>query len=164
MRKPGQIEPVFYFLNGADPNHRPGYVMLAPYTGGGDRCLCPTPEGYRLEYADTLSAVDKLERTLQLQERESAELEGQREVELLEARRKEIRDRIYQRISSSETDEWNKEFYRLYLQLSDERKKKMYRQRFLERESYLYARHNDTPKGRRADEEIFNAERHTVKS
>lgn len=164
MRKPGQIEPVFYFVNGASTAHPPGYILLAPYTGGGDRCECPTPEGYRLEYADTLADVDKLERILQLQEREEAEREGQREVEMLEARRKAIRDRIYQKIASSETDEWNKEFYRLYLQLSDERKKTMYRQRFLERQSYLWARHNDTPKERRSDEEVFNVERHTVKS
>ncbi len=163
MRKPGTIEPVFYFLNGNNPAHPPGYILLAPYTGGGDRCLCPTPEGYRLEYADTLSAVDKLERILQHQEYESAQREGQRDMELLEARRKEIRDRIYQRISSSETDEWNKEFYRLYLQLSDERKKKIYAQRFLERESYLWARHNDIGK-RDAGSEEFNVEKHTVKS
>ena len=164
MRKPGQIEPVFYFVNGSNPAHEIGYVMLAPYTGGGDRCLCPTPEGYRLEYADTLPDVDKLERKLQRQELEQAEREGEREMSVLEARRKELRDRMYQHMTSSETDPWNKEFYRLYLQLSDERKKKMYAQRFLERESYLWARHNDTPKNRRADEEVFNAERHTVKT
>lgn len=163
MRKPGTIEPVFYFVNGSNPNHILGYVMLAPYTGGGDRCLCPTPEGYHLEYADTLPAVTKLERKLQQQESEQAEREGQRETELLERRRKELRDRIYQRIASSDTDEWNKEFYRLYLQLSDDRKRKKYQQRFLERQSYLYALHHDLGK-RRADSEEFNADKHTVKS
>jgi hypothetical protein len=168
MRKPGQIEPVFYFVCGdsalADNNRPVGYIVLAPYTGGGDRCLCPTPPGYRLEYADTLAAVDRLERTLQQQEVEAAEREHLRDVSLLEARRKEWRDRIYQRITSSVTDEWTREFLKLYLQLSDERKRKVYAQRFLERESYLWARHNDTPKGRRADSEEFNPERHTVKS
>jgi hypothetical protein len=165
MRKPGTIEPVWFFINGTDPAHPPGYILLAPYTGGSgsDRCSCPTPAGYRLEYADTLAAVDKLERILQHQEYEAAQREGQRDMELLETKRKELRDRIYQRIASSETDEWNKEFLRLYLQLSDDRKKKLYAQRFLERESFLWARHNDIG-DRPAGEESFNPEKHTVKS
>jgi crotonobetainyl-CoA:carnitine CoA-transferase CaiB-like acyl-CoA transferase len=151
MRKPGCIEPVVYF-------RRPdGHLTLAPYSN------FPTPDDAIREYADTLDAVDRLEAILQRQEREVWEREAERDELLLDARRKELRDRIYQRIASSETDEWNKEFYRLYLQLTDD-KKARYRQRFLEREMYLHARHNDIGKGRRADEEVFNCERHTVKS
>lgn len=164
MRKPGQIEPVFYFVNGSARDHELGYVMLAPYTGGGARCECPTPAGYRLEYADNLTDVDKLERRLQQQERDQAERDGERECTLMEARIKANRDKIYARITSSETDEYNKEFLKLWLQVSDERKRKMYSQRFLERESYLWARHNMSPANRRADEEIFKSDRHEVKS
>lgn len=163
MRKPGTIEPVFYFSNGTDPAHEPGYVMLAPYTGGGDRCSCPTPEGYRLEYADTLPDVDKLERRLQEQCRREFEAEGLREETKFAGRREAIRERILRHISSSDLDEYNKEFLRLWIQLSDERKRKMYAQRFLERETFLWARHNDIGK-RDAGEESFKPERHTVKS
>lgn len=150
MRKPGCIEPVIYF------RYRDGHINLAPYSD------FPTPDDAIREYADTLDAVDRLEAILQRQEREAWEREAERDEALLDARRKALRDRIYQRISSSETDEWNKEFYRLYLQVSDD-KKARYRQRFLEREMYLHARHNDIGK-RRADEEVFKPERHTVKS
>ena len=163
MRKPGQIEPVFFFVNGADPNHPPGYIMLAPYTGGGDRCQCPTPSGYRLEYADTLPAVDLLERTLQQQEREQSAREGEREWALLEVRRKAIRDRLYERINSSSTDEWTREFLKLWLQLSDERKRQQYAQRFLEHESYLWARHNDCG-DRKADSEEVSLDKLTMRT
>ena len=53
---------------------------------------------------------------------------------------------------------------RLYLQLRDERKKETYRQRWLERQTYLWARHNDTPKNREVDDEKFHVDRISVKT
>jgi hypothetical protein len=62
----------------------------------------------------------------------------------MKARRAAIRDRIYQRIASSATTEYEREFLKLYLQLRDERKKEIYRQRFFEYQTFhFYARHND---------------------
>jgi hypothetical protein len=163
MRKPGCIEPVWFFVNAQDPAHPPGYILLVPYTGGGDRCECPTPAGYRLEYADTLPAVDILERKLQQQERDGAIAEGVRESQTFAGIQSQIRDRIYEHIKSSATDEYNREFLRLWLQLSDERKRKKYSQLFLERESYLWARHNDIG-NRSASSEEFNPDRIDVKT
>lgn len=157
MRKPGCTEPVFYFVNGADPAHEIGYIMMAPYSE------CPTPKGYRREYVDTLPDIDRLEAKLQAQERREWELEVERDEVVLYERRKARRDRMYQALASSETDEWTKEFYRLWIQLEDDKKRAMYAQRFLERQMYLWARHNDTG-NRRADEEVFKPERHTVQS
>lgn len=150
MRKPGCIEPVIFF------RYPSGHLTLAPYSD------FPTPDGAIREYADTLAAVDALEARLQQQERAEWEREAQRDEELLFARRKALRDRIYQHMASSETDPWNKEFLRLYIQLDDD-KKDRFRQRFLEREMYLHARHNDIGKGRRADEETFKSDRIEVK-
>jgi hypothetical protein len=77
---------------------------------------------------------------------------------LMATRDKEIRDRIYQRISSSVTTEYEKEFLRLYMQLRDERKREAYRQRYLEAQWYLSARENDLG-GRAADKETVNLDK-----
>lgn len=151
MRKPGCIEPVIYFRY---PN---GHLTLAPYSD------FPTPEGAIREGADTLADVDRLEAILQRQERDTWEKEAERDEALLAERRRALRDRFSQRLASSATDEWEKEFLRLYMKLDDS-KKANFRQRFLERSMYLHARHNDVGKGRRADEEVFNSDRHTVTS
>ena len=58
MHKLGTLTPVVYFVAHRVPTHAEGYVMLAPYTG------CPTPPGYSREYADTLDAVDRLQKRL----------------------------------------------------------------------------------------------------
>lgn len=157
MLKPGCIEPVIYFVNGSDPAHPVGYVMLAPYSD------CPTPEGYRREGADTLAQVDVLERRLQSQEREAADREMEYDYKMIEERSKAVRDRLYARMTSAATPPYEREFLRLYLELRDERKRARYQQLYLERSTYLWARHNDIG-DRRADSEEFKAERHEVKS
>jgi hypothetical protein len=150
-RKPGCIEPVIYFRF---PN---GHLLLAPYSS------FPTPEFAIREYADTLAQVDRLEEALQRQELDRGEREMERDHTLIEAKSQEIRDRIYSRMTSGSTTEFEREFLRLYLQLRDERKREKYRQRYLEYSMYLSARHNDIGKGRHADSEEFNVEKHTVK-
>lgn len=151
MRAPGKIEPVIYFRcydpSLANPSRPRGYLLIAPYTA------CPTPFGYEQCAAETLADVDKLEAALVQQEREGWEQEAEIDEMKFSEARNAVRDRLYARMTSAATDEWEKEFIRLYLQLRDERKKEMYRQRFLERQAYLWARHNDTPAGRQVDEE-----------
>lgn len=127
-RKPGCVAPVIYFRY---PN---GHLTLAPFSD------CPTPDGAIKEEADTLHAIDKLVDQLRKQEYETNQREMQYDMNLMATRDKEIRDRIYQRISSSVTTEYEKEFLRLYMQLRDERKRETYRQRYLEAQWYLAAR------------------------
>jgi hypothetical protein len=150
-RKPGCIEPVVYFINGADPAHPPGFLMLAPYSD------FPTPEGYAREYADTLAAVDKLEATLQSQELAAMEHEAEMDATRFAARRQAVRDNLYARMTSGECSEYEKEFIRGYLQLRDERTRQKYRDLYLQRSMYLWARHHDIGK-RGAGEEIFRGE------
>lgn len=150
--KPGCIEPVIYFRY---PN---GRVVLAPYSD------MPTPQGCIREGADTLAQVDRLQERLLAQEREQWEREAERDAEKFGKLEEAVRDRIYARICSKETGEYEKEFLKLYLQLRDEKKREKYKKLYLQRTAYLWARENDTPKGRRVDEEVFNPERHEVKS
>ena len=142
MRKPGTVAPVVYFRY---PN---GHLTLAPFTD------CPTPEGSIREEVDTLPQIDKLVDILRRQEYETSQREMHYDQALIATKDKEIRDRVYQRISSSATTEYEKEFLRLYMQLRDERKRELYRQRFMEAQWFLSARENDLGSRDAAKEEV----------
>jgi hypothetical protein len=146
MRKPGCVAPVIYFRY---PN---GHLTLAPFSD------CPTPDGAIKEEADTLVAIDKLVDILRRQEYESSEREMRNDMNLVAAKDKEIRDRIYQRITSGSTSEYEKEFLRLYMQLRDERKRVTYRQRYMEAQWYLAAREQNLG-NRAADKEVVNLDK-----
>jgi hypothetical protein len=146
VRKPGCVAPVIYFRY---PN---GHLTLAPFSD------CPTPDGAIKEEADTLTQIDRLVDTLRKQEAESAQNEMHYDQSLFKKRNDEIRDRIYARISSNTTTEYEKEFLRLYLSLRDERKRELYRQRFMEAQWYLHARENDLG-DRPADKESVNLDK-----
>jgi hypothetical protein len=156
----GTLSPIVYFVNSTgddrDPCHPPGYVMLAPYSD------FPTPHGYLREYAGTLPDARRLNDRLVQQSREEWEREAEVNHNLVAAKREEVRERLYQRMCSSATSEYDREFIRLYLQLREDKQAK-YDQRWRERVAYLHAIENDLG-DRRADEEVFNHERINVRS
>jgi hypothetical protein len=135
-RTAGNIEPVIYFVNHRDPAHPPGYLMLAPYSD------FPTPEGYERCGADTLREVDRLQARLIEQERRQWESELERDEAQFQAKSDEVRDRLYARMTSISTPEFEKEFIRLYLSLRID-KRERHRQRWMERTAYLHAREMD---------------------
>jgi len=145
-RKPGCVAPVIYFRY---PN---GHLTLAPFSD------CPTPDGAIKEEADTLPAIDRLVDTLRKQEYENSQREMNYDMNLFAARDKEIRDRIYQRMTSGSTSEYEKEFLRYYMELRDERKREKHRQRYMEAQWFLHARENDLG-DRPADKEIVNLDK-----
>lgn len=151
MRKPGCIEPVIYF------HYLDGHLTLAPYSD------FPTPEGAIREGADTLRDVDILQERLVAQERREWEREVEHDHNAFSGRMEAVRDRLYARMTSSATSEYEKEFIKLYLQLRNDKRAK-HQQRWLERTAYLHAREFDTPRGREVDREVFLSDRHTVKS
>src|SRR5262249_2128693 len=118
MRKPGCVAPVIYF------RYPSGHLTLAPFSE------CPTPAGAIREEADTLPQIDRLVDTLRRQEYEAAQNEMHRDMNQFAQRERDIRDKLYARMTSNVTTEYEKEFIRLYLQLRDERKRELYRQRF----------------------------------
>jgi hypothetical protein len=146
LRKPGCVAPVIYFRY---PN---GHLTLAPFSE------CPTPEGAIKEEADTLPAIDRLVDILRRQEYESSQREMRNDMNMFAAKDKEIRDRIYSRITSGSTSEYEKEFLRLYMQLRDERKRETYRQRYMEAQWYLAAREQNLG-DRAADKECVNLDK-----
>jgi hypothetical protein len=147
MRKPGCTEPVIFFTN-AD-----GHAILAAYTGQ------PAPEGYQTEYADTLPDIRRLQKRLQDQEMREAE----REFASVDEREREVRqrlhDRIYAKMTSSDTHPRVRDFLREWLTWRDEKKEKQREDAFRCMTGYLWALENDTPKGRRSDEERVSLDR-----
>jgi hypothetical protein len=151
MRKPGSIEPIIYFRR-AD-----GYIILAPYTSA------PCPEDCVREEADTLPAARKLQDILVSQERRQWESEHHYDLALVARQEAEMRDKFNERIASTGTSQYEKDFLRAWMQLRDERKREKYRKLYEQRQAYLYSLEYDSP-GRSVSVESFNVERHDVKS
>ncbi len=155
--KLGSLDAPIYFVNHRDPRHPPGYIMMAPYSD------FPTPDGYSREVADDLPAIDRLQKRLQEQEYREWEQEAERDMAGLEARFARTRDFLYRRMTSAGCSAYERDFCEGYLKLQDEKREK-HRRNFECRNAYLWARENDIAKGRSANEESFNPERHEVKS
>jgi hypothetical protein len=156
----GTLSPIVYFVNSSggdrDPSHPAGYIMLAPFSE------FPTPHGYLREYAGTLPDARRLNDRLIEQSRAEWEREAEQNHALVDQRRAEVRDRIYARMTSSATSEYEREFLRLYLQLREDKQAK-YDSLWMQRTAYLHALENDLGDRDAASEE-FNVERHTVRS
>jgi hypothetical protein len=148
----GSLEAVLYFKNHRDPNHPPGYLMLAPYSD------FQTPAGYSREYARTLGEIDKLQFTLCAQERRDCEQEMLHDEAVLGRRYAEMTDKLRQRMMSGATTPYDRDFIEAYLKLREDKRDK-HRQRFMEREMYLHARENDTPNNRNTNDEKVSLDR-----
>jgi hypothetical protein len=136
---PGRVEPIVDFAS------RDGEVVLPPTTEDA-RWLYRTyyqNRGWEWCEASTLAEVDALQDRLVSLEKDKMDREMEHDEKLLAPKREEIRSNLSQRMISAKTGEWEKEFIRLYMQLRDEKKKEAYRQRYLERTSYLWIREMD---------------------
>lgn len=146
------MEAVIYFVNGSNPRWPKGWIILAPYTD------CPTPKGCDREGADTLAKVDKLEQRLRDQELGERAADKIHDEKVFGPLRDAIRERLYARMISKSTPQFEKDFIGAYLSHRIERRHKFHA-KFDEYQCYLTARHMDTPKGRRVDREESNIER-----
>lgn len=146
------MEAVIYFVNGRDPKRPRGWIILAPYTD------CPTPRGYDREGADTLAKVDRLEHRLQEQEMAERGADLVHDEKVLGPLRDAVRERLYARMISKATPQFEKDFIGAYLSHRIDRRHKFHA-KFAEYQCYLTARHMDTAKGRRVDREQVNLDR-----
>lgn len=149
MNKPGTLN-VVYFV------HSNGHVTLAPYTA------FPTLPDCIRETANTLAEVDRLQKRLVAQERAQLERESQYEEATFGARQEVIRNKLYARLSSCVTTQYEKDFIREWLKLRDDSKRHKHAQILEHAQMYLHAREFDTP-GRRSDEERVNLDRLEMK-
>jgi hypothetical protein len=138
-RKPGCIEPVEYYQSAS------GHVILAPYTGA------PCPPGYDRRWCDTLHQVDDLERRLQQQEHDIWERTFERESSKRDEIMSRIRSNLRQRMLTADCTPYEKDYITAWLDLNAGSERRKY---FADQMTcYLWARHNMSAKGRRADEE-----------
>jgi hypothetical protein len=135
----GQLSPIIFFQNSD------GQIILPPDTENA-RWIYETrfrKLGYDWREAGTLAEVDQLQKRLVAQEMQKAEHDADRDEAMGAAKWKEVGDRLHQRMVSSATPEFEREFIKLYLQLREEKRDK-HRQRWTEREWYLFSREMDS--------------------
>jgi hypothetical protein len=152
----GSLSQIEYFVKRSTAacrdSHPIGFHILAPMSNA--RC----PEGYTREYADSLSAVDRLQTILLRQERQEWERERIHEESLIGARQRAVVDRLKQKMVSSSTSPYERDFIAAWLQLREEKKEK-YNRIFEQRVAYLSVLAKECPPGRKPNEERVNLDR-----
>lgn len=142
MRAFGTVEPVIYF------ERSDGHVMLAPYS----EMRAPFPY-IRME-AGTLGEIDRLVERMKQQELRQMRQESESEEVKVEAAHNIVRDRMRQRLASSQTPQKEKDFIREYLNLMEVKRVARLNKRG-KADFFLAARENDLH-GRGAGEEVWN--------
>lgn len=141
----GTLSPVIYFENAQ------GRIVLAGYDAGKPEQarkvfkLRFEPMGYQWREAGTLAAVDELQTRLadQLQRERAPGLE--RMLQNRAAVEAHIASNLRQKMISSSTSPWEREFIQLYLERRENRTEK-FRQQFEHRAMYLNIRENSDSK------------------
>jgi hypothetical protein len=140
----GTLSPVLYFENAS------GHILLPPVEiGKGDSVARKLfeerykPQGYEWREASTLNDVDRLQKRLQDQAQGELNRQTERVSNARELARQQTRSNLYQRMTSSDCDPYEKDFIRYWMMLDDD-KKKVFEQRFNERNMYLHAREFDS--------------------
>lgn len=152
MHKIGSLSACIYFINHKDPSQREGYMMLAAYSA------MSTPRGWSRHEATTLRECYDLQSRLQSQEAEDWKRESSEDVELLRERFRVTRERMIQRMASSSTTAYDRDFMEAYLQLQEAKLEK-HERNFECRNAYIRSLEMDAPRGRRDDEEVANLDR-----
>lgn len=116
-----------------------GEILLPPTSD------TPRPRGHILREANSINEVHDLERRLQRQEADKHEQQLERDHDVTESSRREIRRRLIARIDSCATDEYTKDFLRNWMMLRDEKRREYYKNQFRCREVYLEALNFDRP-------------------
>jgi hypothetical protein len=151
--KLGSASVVIYFVNHTDPKSPLGYIALAPYSG------CPPPEGWSVHEADDLPSVRRLEKSMQEQEIRFHVQDYLREQQGIGKLQSKVRERLYAKLFSNSTSEYEKDYIREWIKLKDEQKAEKYRKMYEDRILILHQLHYDIPKDRDANEEVAEVDR-----
>lgn len=128
----GTFSPVIYFEGPT------GQISLPGTTEENQR----GQNGWIRKEAGTLKAVDELQRRLEEQDRREMRTRLNHDEQIFEAKRRKIRDSLLRTMSRGATSQYEKEFIREYLSISDQRKRKFY-SRDGSIQSYFVAREFD---------------------
>lgn len=134
----GQLNPICYFEDSR------GTIALPPSTAYGkavqDRMRT---RGFELRFAGTLAEVDRLQKRMIQQEYQQQQRAIENDERMGAKVHASVASRLYQRMLSSETSEYEKEFIRIYLRTRDDKREK-HRKRFEMDQLYFEAREFDS--------------------
>jgi hypothetical protein len=136
---PGRVTSIIYFAS------QDGQVILPPTTEDA-RWLYRTHyqnRGWEWCEASTLAEVDALQDRLCSLDKDKREMDFERDERKFAEGRERIRSSIYQRMISSSTSPFMRDFYWYYLHVHQPEKREQYRQRYFEATSYLWSREMD---------------------
>jgi hypothetical protein len=142
----GTLRPVIYFVRKSDM-----YAILAPTEIGSG--IEMAKKAFELKYkhdwawceASTLQEVDVLQKRLANQDIFDAEQRVQLNTERRDRIYKKTGDALRQRMVSSQTTAWEKDFIRAYIDMRNNKRDK-YRDALLHRNRYIFAREQDENK------------------
>lgn len=137
-RKPGTIEPIFYF------QFRDGHIELAATDDDARR---PNPDA-DICFVETLAEAYKLDERLLQQEKDRCERETQSWFEREAPVRAAIRSRLYSRIASSSCSEYEKECIRLHIAARNDDQRAKVQQALFQYQYHLWQLGNDDPKAK----------------
>lgn len=146
------MQAVIYFRNYGDHTRPHGWLVIAPFSD------CPPPPGYERDGADTLPKIDKLQATLESQERAERSADMLHDERVFGPKRDLIRQKLYSRMISSDCPPYEKDFLAAYLSHRIDRRSKWHA-KYMEFQTYLHAREFDRPKDRGDAEERVNLDR-----
>ena len=130
--KLGSLNPVIYFQN-AD-----GIIQLPPTSD------VATPRGFHRCEAGSLPEIDRLQKQLEQQERETWQRGAERDEAQFSARREAIRSSLTTRMCSADCSAYEREFIQLYLRVREENKRELYQKKFGLDVAYFIAREMDS--------------------
>lgn len=139
--KSGSISPIFYWQN------QKGYVMLletSEFLGNERLKRYMSKWGFMLMSAETLKEAEKLQIKLQEQLKKEQEIELAKDEMMTANHRDQIRQRLEARKNSSNTNPYEKEFIRLYLDWRNH-KHDIFKKRFTQQIGHLDALEFDNP-------------------
>ncbi len=141
----GRVRPIVYFQN------QSGYVILAPEEIGKGLEVAKRMYEERYKYQGwmwcetdgSFSDAAKLQKRLQEQALIEARQKRDTTMESYNRTKEAIAARMRAQMESSSCSNWERDFIKLWLQLSDEKRAK-YEQRYTETVSYLWAMEQDS--------------------
>lgn len=141
----GQLNPIVYFINVG------GVIALPPST---EYALAVKDRmrhrGFELREARNLPEIDRLQKHMEEQEYRNCQAQLERDHSLRARVRARTRSNLMQRMVSSATSAYERDFIQNYLML-DEAKREKYQQRFSQDQMYFEAREFESGNKRMQD-------------
>lgn len=136
---PGKIKAIIYFVN------EQGYIHLLPTDQESKRFRKHMRRiGFEMMAAETLFEARKLQKKLQEQLYQEQQNELARDEQMTAYRRQQVRDRLVAKMNSSSTNQTEKDFIRVWLEMR-EKKHDIFRKTFTSQIGHLDALEFDNP-------------------